>query len=79
LAEHSERVSGIAIFNGQFGWELTFENFRKAGLTTTTYRYLTKAMTLDIDGMLADLNSAPKVLARVCIYVCIRKYIYISI
>lgn len=34
--------------------------FKKAGLPTTTYRYLTKTMGLDIDGMLADLSAAPK-------------------
>ena len=34
--------------------------FKKAGLPTTTYRYLAKDMTLDIDGMLEDLRAAPK-------------------
>jgi len=32
--------------------------FKKAGLTTKTYRYLSKDMGLDFDGMCADLQGA---------------------
>ena len=41
-------------------WGNHFAIFKKAHLNTTTYRYLNKDMTLDIDGMLADLSAAPK-------------------
>jgi len=51
---------GTKVFCSNPTWGNHHAIFKKAGLTTTTYRYLTKAMTLDIDGMLADLNSAPK-------------------
>ena len=41
-------------------WGNHFAIFGKAGLETRKYRYLTKKMTLDIDGLLEDLNGAPQ-------------------
>jgi len=50
---------GVNVYCSDPTWGNHHAIFKKAGLTTFKYRYLTKTMTLDIDGMLADLEAAP--------------------
>mmetsp|Transcript_5431 Transcript_5431/g.10935 ORF Transcript_5431/g.10935 Transcript_5431/m.10935 type:complete len:418 (-) Transcript_5431:350-1603(-) len=51
---------GVTVYCSDPTWGNHHAIFKKAGLVTKTYRYLTKTMGLDIDGMLADLEAAPE-------------------
>jgi aspartate/tyrosine/aromatic aminotransferase len=49
---------GTTVYLSDPTWSNHHNIFGKAGLTVKTYRYLTKTMTLDLDGMLEDLKGA---------------------
>jgi len=51
---------GSLVYISDPSWGNHHTIFKKAGLQTKTYRYLTPAMGLDIDGLIEDLNAAPK-------------------
>jgi aspartate aminotransferase, chloroplastic len=51
---------GTVVYVSDPTWTNHHNIFKKAGLEVKTYRYLTKTMSLDIDGMLADLKAAPQ-------------------
>eukprot|EP00960_Hanusia_phi_P069260 767048-Hanusia_phi.AAC.5 len=51
---------GVPVYVSDPTWGNHHQIFKKAGLQTHSYRYLTKDMKLDIDGMLADLKAAPE-------------------
>lgn len=45
-----------AVYISDPSWSNHHNIFRKAGLETRTYRYLSKTMGLDFDGLIADLQ-----------------------
>jgi len=51
---------GTVVYVSDPTWTNHHNIFKKAGLEVKTYRYLTKTMSLDIDGLLADLKAAPQ-------------------
>jgi len=51
---------GTVVYVSDPTWSNHHNIFKKAGLEVKTYRYLTKTMSLDIDGLLADLRAAPE-------------------
>jgi aspartate/tyrosine/aromatic aminotransferase len=53
-------VPSTVVYCSDPTWGNHFTIFGKAGLETRKYRYLTKKMTLDIDGLLEDLKGAPE-------------------
>jgi len=51
---------GTVVYVSDPTWTNHISIFKKAGLEVRTYRYLTKTMSLDIDGLLEDLRAAPE-------------------
>jgi len=51
---------GSTVYISDPSWGNHHQIFRRSGLQTKTYRYLSPTMGLDITGMLQDLSAAPK-------------------
>jgi len=58
VAKFSDKPPKVYISDPSWGNHHTI--FQKCGMETAKYRYISKMMDLDIDGMLADLKAAPK-------------------